>query len=154
MYSYDDRLRAVKLYIKLGKRAATTIRLLGYPSQKYLRQWYLIYQETGDLPRGYNRPPKYTGAQKQKAIEHYVNHGECFAYTQAVEYYESVGLSLEETVAEGNLQLLKLKDTIATAYEMEGNTVKCESLRAELRPFEEHITWRFVGNVFDDAENA
>jgi transposase-like protein len=55
MYSYDDRIRAVNLYIKLGKRAATTIRLLGYPSQKYLRQWYLIYQETGDLPRGYNR---------------------------------------------------------------------------------------------------
>lgn len=32
MYSYDDRIRAVKLYIKLGKRAATAIRLLGYPS--------------------------------------------------------------------------------------------------------------------------
>ena len=84
MYSYDDRIRAVKLYIKLGKRAATTIRLLGYPSKKYLRQWYLIYQETGDLPRGYNRPPKYTIAQKQKVIEHYVNHGECFAYTQRI----------------------------------------------------------------------
>ena len=84
MYSYEDRIRAVKLYIKLGKRAATTVRLLGYPSQKYLRQWFLTYQETGDLPRSYNRPPKYTMAQKQKAIEHYFNHGECFAYTQRV----------------------------------------------------------------------
>ncbi len=84
MYSYEDRIRAVKLFIKLAKRAATTVRLLGYPSQKYLRHWYLIYQETGDLPRGYNRPPKYTMAQKQKAIEHYFNHGECFAYTQRV----------------------------------------------------------------------
>lgn len=30
MYSYDDRLRAVRLYIKLGKRVGLTIRQLGY----------------------------------------------------------------------------------------------------------------------------
>jgi hypothetical protein len=30
MYSYEDRIRAVKLYIKLGKRTAATIRQLGY----------------------------------------------------------------------------------------------------------------------------
>ncbi|MEO7152000.1 MAG: hypothetical protein ABIX46_09890 [Burkholderiaceae bacterium] len=30
MYSYEDRLRAVQLYIKLGKRAGLTIRQLGY----------------------------------------------------------------------------------------------------------------------------
>ncbi len=29
MYSYEDRMRAVKLYIKLGKRANATIRQLG-----------------------------------------------------------------------------------------------------------------------------
>ena len=29
MYSYEDRVRAVKLYIKLGKRPAATIRQLG-----------------------------------------------------------------------------------------------------------------------------
>ncbi len=84
MYSYEDRIRAVKLYIKLGKRAATTVRLLGYPSKKYLYHWYLIYKETGDLPGSYNRPAKYTHAQKQKLLEHYFNHGQCFAYTQRV----------------------------------------------------------------------
>jgi len=30
MYSYDDRIRAVKLYIKLGKRIELTIKQLGY----------------------------------------------------------------------------------------------------------------------------
>jgi transposase InsO family protein len=30
MYSYEDRIRAVKLYIKLGKRTGATIRKLGY----------------------------------------------------------------------------------------------------------------------------
>ena len=31
MYSYEDRIRAVKLYIKLGKRTRPTIRQLGQP---------------------------------------------------------------------------------------------------------------------------
>jgi transposase-like protein len=31
MYSYEDRIRAVRLYIKLGKRIAATIRRLEYP---------------------------------------------------------------------------------------------------------------------------
>jgi hypothetical protein len=30
MYSYEERIRAVKLYIKLGKRLRATIRQLGY----------------------------------------------------------------------------------------------------------------------------
>lgn len=29
MFSYEDRIRAVKLYIKLGKRLGATIRQLG-----------------------------------------------------------------------------------------------------------------------------
>ena len=84
MYSYEDRIKAVKLYIKLGKRAATTVRILGYPSQKYLRQWYLIYNETGDLPKNYKRTPKYSVVQKQEALKHYFEHGECFTFTQSV----------------------------------------------------------------------
>jgi putative transposase len=30
MYSYEERIRAVKLYTKLGKRTGPTIRQLGY----------------------------------------------------------------------------------------------------------------------------
>ena len=30
MYSYEDRIRAVELYVKLGKRISATIRQLGY----------------------------------------------------------------------------------------------------------------------------
>lgn len=33
MYSYEDRFRAVSLYIKLGKRTGATIRQLGYTSR-------------------------------------------------------------------------------------------------------------------------
>lgn len=33
MFSYEDRLRAVQLYIKLGKCTGLTIRQLGYPTK-------------------------------------------------------------------------------------------------------------------------
>lgn len=36
MYSHEDRLRAVQLYIKLGKRVGLTIRQLGYPTKNAL----------------------------------------------------------------------------------------------------------------------
>ncbi|UOA33893.1 hypothetical protein DSM110093_03728 (plasmid) [Sulfitobacter sp. DSM 110093] len=53
MYSYEERLRAVKLYIKLGKRVQATIRdtirELGYPTKNALRGWHQKYQRLQDL---------------------------------------------------------------------------------------------------------
>lgn len=36
MYSYDDRIRAVRLYIQYDKSAAAVIQELGYPERKTL----------------------------------------------------------------------------------------------------------------------
>jgi len=61
MYSYDDRLRAVQLYIKLGKRTGLTIRQLGYPTKNALKAWHRAYEQRQDLPPAYTRelsPPK------------------------------------------------------------------------------------------------
>lgn len=61
MYSYEDRMRAVELYIKLGERVGATIRQLGYPTENALKAWYQAYQGQRDLPRGYVRlKPKYS----------------------------------------------------------------------------------------------
>jgi len=49
MYSYADRLRAVGLYIRLGKRLNATIRQLGYPTKNALRGWYREYEQQLDL---------------------------------------------------------------------------------------------------------
>jgi transposase-like protein len=60
MYSYEDRVRAVELYIKLGKRAAATIRQLGYPTKNALKGWHREFEGSRDLPLGHVRPkPKY-----------------------------------------------------------------------------------------------
>jgi len=37
MYSYEDRLRAVKLYLKLSRRVKATIYQLGYPTKNSLK---------------------------------------------------------------------------------------------------------------------
>lgn len=80
MYSYADRIRAVELYLKLGKRVKATIRQLGYPTKNALKGWCREYERYRDLRAGCAaRVPKYSAAQKQAALEHYYNHDRCIA---------------------------------------------------------------------------
>ena len=80
MYSYEDRIRAVKLYIKLGKRTGAAIRQLGYPTKNALKSWHRECEQGRDLPLGYVRSkPKYSNQQKEVAVEHYLNHDRCLA---------------------------------------------------------------------------
>ena len=72
MYSYEDRVRAVKLYIKLGKRTAPTIQKLGYPTKNSLRGWYREYEQSLDLQVGYSRSRKYSDEQRRVAVQHYL----------------------------------------------------------------------------------
>src|ERR1700710_1687629 len=82
MYSYEDRVRAVELYIKLGKRVRATIRQLGYPTKNALKGWWREYEQRRDLSKGYTRPkPKYSQEQKDAAVWHYLDHGRCIAAT-------------------------------------------------------------------------
>lgn len=39
MYSYEERKKAVALYIKFDKSASAVVRELGYPDTKMLRVW-------------------------------------------------------------------------------------------------------------------
>ena len=81
MFSYEDRLRAVQLYIKLGKRLGLTIRQLGYPTENALKTWYREYEQRLDLPAGYVRQPRYSLVHKECAVEHHRDHGRCIAAT-------------------------------------------------------------------------
>lgn len=82
MYSYEDRIRAVELYIKVGKRIGVTIRQLGYPTKNSLKSWYAEYERCLDLARGYKTSKsKYSLAQREKAVEYYLEHGRSIAAT-------------------------------------------------------------------------
>ena len=92
MYSYEDRIRAVELYIKLGKRTSPTIRQLGYPTKNSLKGWYREYQQRQDLPKSYaGREPKFSQAQKAAALEHYLTHDRCIAATMRALGYTGRG---------------------------------------------------------------
>jgi transposase InsO family protein/transposase-like protein len=71
----------VRLYVKLGKRVGLTIRQLGYPTKNALKHWHREYEQRLDLLAGYVRRPKYSQAQKELAVEHYLKHGCCLAAT-------------------------------------------------------------------------
>jgi transposase-like protein len=49
MYSYEDRKKAVELYIKFDKSAVAVIRELGYPTYNMLKLWYREYLEEREL---------------------------------------------------------------------------------------------------------
>jgi len=93
MYSYEDRILAVKLYIKLGKRTGATIQQLGYPTKNALKSWYREFEQCCDLPVSYVRSkPKYSDEQKKVAVEHYLNHGRCFSFTLKTLGYPGRGM--------------------------------------------------------------
>ena len=56
MYSREERIKAIELYIKYDKSAAAAIHELGYPDRHTLRYWYTSYlkeQETGIIRDGH-----------------------------------------------------------------------------------------------------
>ncbi len=74
MYSYEDRIRAVKFYINCGYNAAYTVRKLGYPDVTNLKHWYREYSEFNDLHLGRKKVSKYSDKEKRDAVDYYFSH--------------------------------------------------------------------------------
>ena len=81
MYSYEERITAVKLYIQYDLQLAATIRELGYPERSQLPVWYKEYIETGDLHKDCRKPSKYTDEQMKQAVDYYWEHGRSLSRT-------------------------------------------------------------------------
>lgn len=73
MYSYEEQLRAVKLYLKYGRRLKVTVRELVHSTKGSLKAWRAEFEEGGNLQEKYVRSlPKYSDEQKNTAIGFYV----------------------------------------------------------------------------------
>lgn len=96
----QKKLKAVRLYIKYGLRAAPVIRELGYPDRHMLVNWYRQYPENGDFPDAVARSEKFSTSQKNKALYFYETHGQCATYTikcqgiQVIQHLSVAGRSL------------------------------------------------------------
>ena len=87
MYSYEDRKRAVELYIQYHLSAAAVIRELGYPNRHSLALWYTEYMGNGELKKQRKRSSKYSPEQRKAAVEYYLSHGKNMNQTiQALGY--------------------------------------------------------------------
>ena len=94
MYSHEDRLKAVQLFIKTGRNEAKVIRTLGYPSPGALRQWYCEFTQTGKLHQKSKNKPRYSEKQKKAAVKHYDDHGgSLIGVTRALGYPDRNTLS-------------------------------------------------------------
>lgn len=67
MFSYDERMKAVKLYIQYDLSAAKVIRELGYPRNRHtLTNWYNEYKETNNLHLKSPRKEKFSEEHWEK----------------------------------------------------------------------------------------
>ncbi|MGB7605442.1 MAG: transposase [Lutisporaceae bacterium] len=81
MFSYEERIKAVKLLLQYDKSYATVIRELGYPSKRALTNWYEEYIKNGDLHKDFIKKPKYSDEDRRKAVDYYLEHGRCVSRT-------------------------------------------------------------------------
>ena len=81
MFSYEDRIKAVKLLIKYDMSYSHVIRELGYPSKESLRNWYKEYIKNGNLHTEYIRKDMYSEEEKLNAVNYYIEHGKSVSRT-------------------------------------------------------------------------
>lgn len=82
MYSQGQRKRAIETFIKFDHSYADTVAELGYPTRACLRNWWNEYKKTGEVPESkLATDPRYTAEMKQRAVEHYLEHGKSLVRT-------------------------------------------------------------------------
>ena len=81
MFTEEEKIRAIELYFKYGKKLAPVVRELGYPSKSNLRRWIRSWEVGGGANESIRHKHRYSDEQKQVAVEHYLNHGCCLAFT-------------------------------------------------------------------------
>ena len=76
MYTYEQRMRAVTMYLSGRYSCATIIKELGYPScRQSILNWCEEFCQEGNLHQNYEREAKYQVKEKIAAINYYYEHG-------------------------------------------------------------------------------
>lgn len=105
MFSYEERISAVKLYIASNYHVGTVIRELGYPSPVALRSWYKEYAEMGDLKKKVTHKPHFTAEQMRIAVDHYFEHGQSYTKTSVALGYPCRNILAQWVLASGRKKI-------------------------------------------------
>ena len=91
MYSYEERKKAVQLYIQYDKSPTSVIRELGYPKEpRTLKIWYRDAIANKGKPGEKKYVGKYSPEQRETAVKYYLEHGKCYGRTVRKLGYPSV----------------------------------------------------------------
>lgn len=89
MYSREEKLKAVELFMKYDMSPTSVIRELGYPVRATLYAWHDEYLKNGgDIPSS-GKHRRYSDEQKRIAVDHFFDHGQCLARTMRTLGYPS-----------------------------------------------------------------
>lgn len=126
MYSYEDRKKAVELYIQYDLCCTKTIRTLGYPDGSTLKRWYKEFKKSGTVHERFVKHPKYTTEQMQLAVDYYLEHGRCISRTlKAVGYPARATFLkwLDELAPEERKPRIKRKNMVKCSQEQKQEAV-------------------------------
>lgn len=106
MFSYEERRKAVELLIQYDGGYAAVIHELGYPSREALRKWYYEYRKNGNIHEKHKGG--YSTAEKEAALEHYINHGRCISRTiRALGYHRQMAAGIPNAKRSSGLRLVE-----------------------------------------------
>ena len=88
MFSYEERMLAVKTYYKFNKNLIALYNELGYPYPNALRGWINEYETNGNLHK-YSKKVRYTQEQIDKAVSFCLSHDNNISNTVKVLGYPS-----------------------------------------------------------------
>ncbi|BHI70913.1 hypothetical protein JNE17039_44630 (plasmid) [Escherichia coli] len=89
MFTEEQKIRAIELYFKYGKKLAPVVREPGYPSKKNLRHWTSSWEAVSSAKESIRHKLHYSDEQKQVTVEHYLSHGCCLVFTSRTLGYPS-----------------------------------------------------------------
>lgn len=82
IYTYEQKMKAIELFIKYDLSPSAVIHELGYPSRNQIRAWYKEYAETGTVKeKSARNRSKFTAEQRATAVKYYLEHGRSITKT-------------------------------------------------------------------------
>ena len=81
MYPIEKKKEAIKLWLKYDKSISAVVRELPWLKRNTLKLWINEYNAGKKFKNNYSRKPKYSKAQRRKAVNYFINHGKSFTNT-------------------------------------------------------------------------
>jgi transposase-like protein len=70
VYTYEERIKAVKLLIQYDMSYSTVIRELEYSSRRALQNWYEEYLREGNINQSYVKKTKFSEEEMEINIKY------------------------------------------------------------------------------------